>query len=115
MTSDTLLRNQYSCLLKKLQFDLCLASEIFSFFSVFMSDFVCNGRLSVPVFGQLAHQDYNQGIFWSDKNPAPFPPSRNVDSNQSEMTCKKLNTMLVYFQHTPKNYIQDIVSLAACL
>ena len=27
------------------------------------------------------------------------------------MTCKKLNTMLVYFQHTPKNYIQDIFSL----
>ena len=50
---------------------------------------------------------------------SPFPPITNrvnhVDSSQSEMTCKKLDTMLVYFQHTPKNYIKDIVSLAACL
>ena len=27
---------------------------------------------------------------------------------------ENLDTMLVYFQHTPKNYIQDIESLAAC-
>ena len=49
----------------------------------------------------------------------PFPPRRNrvnhAHNSQSEMTCKILNTVLVYFQHTPKNYIDDIFSLAACL
>ena len=47
------------------------------------------------------------------------PPRRNrvnhADSSQSEMTCKKHNTLLVYFQHIPKNYIQDIFPwLPAC-
>ena len=36
MSPDTLLRNHCNCLLKILQFDLCLASEIFSFCYVFM-------------------------------------------------------------------------------
>ena len=33
----------------------------------------------------------------------------------SDMTCKKLNTMLVYFQRNTKSYIQDIFPwLPAC-
>ena len=36
MTLDTLLRNHYNCLLEILQFDLCLVSETFPFFHVFM-------------------------------------------------------------------------------
>ena len=39
-------------------------------------------------------------------------PRRNrvnhADSSKSDMISKNLTIMLVYFQHTPKNYIQDI-------
>ena len=51
--------------------------------------------------------------------PPPPPQGRNrvnhAESSQSGMSCKKLNTKLVYFQLTQKNYIQDIVFLATCL
>ena len=46
---NTLLNNHYNCLFKILKFDLCLVSEMVSFFSVFMSDFACNGRRSATV------------------------------------------------------------------
>ena len=41
---DTLLRSHYNCLLKILQFDLCLVSEIFSFFR-----FLCPILLAIGV------------------------------------------------------------------
>ena len=59
MTPDTLLPNHYNCLLKILQFDLCLVSEIFTFFHVFISDFACNGRQSAAGLGHLVHQGYD--------------------------------------------------------
>ena len=50
MTSDTLLRNHYNCLLKILHVDICLVSEIFSLFHVFMSDFACNAGADLLQF-----------------------------------------------------------------
>ena len=59
------------------------------------------------------------GIWFIKAEKLFSPPRRNrvdhVDSSQSEMTHKKHSTMLAHFQYTPKNNIQDIFSLAACL
>ena len=85
--------NHFNCLLKILQLDLCLIPEIFPFFHVFMSDFESFGLTRA-------------------KSQAPFPPRRNrvnhVNSSQSGIAKDIIQFMLVYFQHTPKNYIQYI-------
>ena len=53
MTPDNLLHNHKNCLLKIRQFDLCLVSEIFALFPVFMFDFACNGCRSAAVLRSL--------------------------------------------------------------
>ena len=51
MTPDTLLRNHYNCLLKVLQFDLCLVLETFSFFHVLCPILFVMGVNLAAVFG----------------------------------------------------------------
>ena len=58
--SEWTLHNHKNCLLKILQFVLCLVSEIFSSLPVFLFDFACIGRRSA---GHLVHQGYNRGMF----------------------------------------------------
>ena len=95
MTPDTLLRNHYDCSLKILQFDLCLFSEIFSFFHVFMSDFASNGRRSAAVLG-----------IWFIK--------ATTEESFSLITTKP-HSLQKGIQHTPKNYIKGIFpGLPAC-
>ena len=65
-------------------------------------------------FGSSRPQLRNR-LVGQEPSPIGFNRFNHVDSSESNVTCKNLDKMLVYFQLEPKNYIQGNASLAAFL